>query len=188
MCQNTDYGIESRAGDFFFNLNFWRTQVLFVGTLIPLFWTSGDVSSGFQSQSGQSYLHLAEAYVLHIPWDSPLVWHLPTSWWPACQLRWSLPHTYGHAWVGLKWETYRVTGERSTDWAMLSRLSSGYLRSITKSTVNCCHHTGGCFNRIFGGSLESTLVVAFGILPQNFGRWWGSTNRPFVILWTQVQW
>ena len=24
----------------------------FVGPLIPLFWTSGDVSSGFQSQSG----------------------------------------------------------------------------------------------------------------------------------------
>ena len=30
---------------------FWWTHVLFVGPLIPLFWTSGDVSSGFQSQS-----------------------------------------------------------------------------------------------------------------------------------------
>ena len=37
---------------FFFFLNFWRTLVLFVGPLIPLFRTSGDVSSGFQSQSG----------------------------------------------------------------------------------------------------------------------------------------
>ena len=27
---------------------FWRTYVLFVAPLIPLFWTSGDVSSGFQ--------------------------------------------------------------------------------------------------------------------------------------------
>ena len=27
---------------------------------------SGDVSSGFQSQSGQPYLRLAEAYVLHV--------------------------------------------------------------------------------------------------------------------------
>ena len=26
-----------------------------------------DVSSGFQSQSGQSYLHLAKAYVVYIP-------------------------------------------------------------------------------------------------------------------------
>ena len=31
--------------------NFWRTWVPFVGPLIPLFWTAGDIS-GFQSQSG----------------------------------------------------------------------------------------------------------------------------------------
>ena len=31
---------------------FWRTHVLFVGPLIPLFWTSGDVCPGFQSQGG----------------------------------------------------------------------------------------------------------------------------------------
>ena len=33
-----------------------------MGPLIPLFWTSSDVSSGFQSQSGQPYSHLTEAY------------------------------------------------------------------------------------------------------------------------------
>ena len=38
-----------------------------MGPLIPLFWISGDVSSGFQSQTGQPYSHLAEAYVLHVP-------------------------------------------------------------------------------------------------------------------------
>ena len=27
----------------------WRTEALFLEPLIPLFWTSGDVSSGFQS-------------------------------------------------------------------------------------------------------------------------------------------
>ena len=37
---------------FFFFLIFWRTHVLFLGSLVPLFWISGDVSSGFQSQSG----------------------------------------------------------------------------------------------------------------------------------------
>ena len=37
------------------------------GATHTLFWTSGDVSPGFQSQSGQSYLHLAEVYMLHIP-------------------------------------------------------------------------------------------------------------------------
>ena len=62
--------------------NFWRTWVLFVGPIIPLFWTSGDVSSGFQSQSWQPYLSLVEAYVLH----SRLVWHLLTSWRPVWQV------------------------------------------------------------------------------------------------------
>ena len=33
-----------------------------MGPLISLFLISGDISSGFQSQSGQPYLHLAEAY------------------------------------------------------------------------------------------------------------------------------
>ena len=39
----------------------------FLGPLIGLFWTSGDISSGFQGQNGQSYLHLAEGYVTCIP-------------------------------------------------------------------------------------------------------------------------
>ena len=42
---------------FFFFFNFWKTQVFFVGPLIPLFWTSGDVSPGFQSQGGSPHLH-----------------------------------------------------------------------------------------------------------------------------------
>ena len=36
---------------------FFMDTCPFVGPLIPLFWTSGDVSSGFQSQSGQPYSH-----------------------------------------------------------------------------------------------------------------------------------
>ena len=31
--------------------------------VIPLFWTSGDVYSGFQSQIGQPYSHLVEVYM-----------------------------------------------------------------------------------------------------------------------------
>ena len=31
-----------------------------MGSLIPMFWTSGDISSGFQSHNGQPYSHLAE--------------------------------------------------------------------------------------------------------------------------------
>ena len=41
----------------FFSLNFCRTQVLFVGPQIPLFWTSGDICPGFQSKGGLPYLH-----------------------------------------------------------------------------------------------------------------------------------
>ena len=32
------------------------------------------------------YSSLVEVYMLHVPWDSPLVWQLPTSWHPAWQL------------------------------------------------------------------------------------------------------
>ena len=56
-----------------------KHKSFFVGPLILLFWTSGDVSSGFQNQSGQPYLHLVEVYVLHVPEISPLVPHLQTS-------------------------------------------------------------------------------------------------------------
>ena len=41
---------------FFFLNNFCKAQVLFVGPLIPLFWTSGDVCPGFQSQGGFPHL------------------------------------------------------------------------------------------------------------------------------------
>ena len=45
----------------------------FMGPLIPQFWTSGDVSSGFQSLGGQPYSQLAEVYMMYVPSDSPLV-------------------------------------------------------------------------------------------------------------------
>ena len=41
---------------YFFLNKFCRTQVLFVGPLIPLFWSSGDVCPGFQSQGGFPHL------------------------------------------------------------------------------------------------------------------------------------
>ena len=48
----------------FFFKKFLEDISPFAGPLIPLFWTSGNFS-WFQSQSGQSYSCLAEAYVLH---------------------------------------------------------------------------------------------------------------------------
>ena len=61
-----------------------------MGPWIPLFWTSGDVSTEFQSQSEQSYSHFAEAYVKCVSRDSPLGWHLLTymaAWQPV-----TVPH------------------------------------------------------------------------------------------------
>ena len=65
-----------------------------LGPLVPLFWLSGDVSSGFQSQSGFCLIRFfAEVNVMYIPWDPPLVLHLPTSWRPAFQ---SVAYPHAH--------------------------------------------------------------------------------------------
>ena len=47
---------------FFFN--FWRTCVLFVGPLIPLYWNSGDVS---KPEWAALFTLGRDIYVLHIP-------------------------------------------------------------------------------------------------------------------------
>ena len=52
---------------FLFFLKFLLDTCPFVGPLIPLFWTSGDVSSGFQSRVGSALFELAEAYVIYVP-------------------------------------------------------------------------------------------------------------------------
>ena len=69
-------------GTYFFKIKIWRTWVLFVGPLIPLFWTSGDFSPEFQSQGGSLACVLPRLRTTD-SWDSPLVRHLLTSWQPA---------------------------------------------------------------------------------------------------------
>ena len=46
-----------RALFFFFFIVFGGHTCPFLGPLVPLFWISGDISSGFQSQSGLPYSH-----------------------------------------------------------------------------------------------------------------------------------
>ena len=43
---------------------------------------------GFKARVGSALFELSGGVhvTLHVPWDSPLVWHLLTSWWPAWQL------------------------------------------------------------------------------------------------------
>ena len=57
----------------FFFSNFWRTLVLFVGPLMTLFWTFGDVCPGSQSQGG-SFACFHTCGILRFT----LVWHLLT--------------------------------------------------------------------------------------------------------------
>ena len=54
----------SFLGSFF---QFLVDKCPFVGLLIPLFWISGDVSSGFQSEGRQPSLHLVEANMMYVP-------------------------------------------------------------------------------------------------------------------------
>ena len=45
------------------------------------FWIFGDVSLGFKARVGSALFAIfAEANVMYIPQDLPLVLHLPTSW------------------------------------------------------------------------------------------------------------
>ena len=52
---------------FFFKVFGGHTCPFFWGPLIPLFWISGDFSSGFQNQSGFCLIRIAEANVMYIP-------------------------------------------------------------------------------------------------------------------------
>ena len=80
-----------------FYFNFWRTQVHFVGPLIPLFWTSGDVCPGFHSQGGSLFaFFLGSAFSPVWSSDSPLVWHLLTAKRSAWQPSLFDPCTYTH--------------------------------------------------------------------------------------------
>ena len=83
----------------------------FLGPLVPLFWISGDVSSGFQSQSG-CLIRIVEANVMYVPWDPPLVLHLPTSWWLAHSR--SCPHILLQRWGC---QDSNSCSRRSTNWA-----------------------------------------------------------------------
>ena len=70
----------------------WRTSVLFWGSLIPPFWTSCDVYSGFQSQGGFLACMLPCLGAMDSS-DSLLVQNRHTSWWPAWRPSLFYPHT-----------------------------------------------------------------------------------------------
>ena len=63
---------------FFFHFHFFSVgHMSYFWATGTLFWISGDVSSGFQSQSGFCLIRrIAEANVMYIPGDPPLVLHI----------------------------------------------------------------------------------------------------------------
>ena len=104
------------GGDLDLSLFFGGHKSFLWGPLIPLFWTSGDVSSEYQSQSGQPYLCLVEAYVLHILWD----------WW-------------GSNLGPINTTSHSVRpGICSTNWTILVRHSICYLKHVSK-VVTCAY-------------------------------------------------
>ena len=81
--------------------HFWRTSILFVGPLIPLFGLLVISILGFKAEVDSLI------FMLHCPHvtkssDSPLVGHLLASWWPAWQLNYYDPCTCEQPLVGLK--------------------------------------------------------------------------------------
>ena len=121
----TFWGFFSHDVKHFLKKILWRTWVLFVGPLISLFWTSGDVSSEFQSQSGFCLIRAKQSrmcYVTHsLRFTSGVT---PTDLLVASMAAQpSLPHTW-EALVGLKTGSYHAathsvrSGRCSTDWAI----------------------------------------------------------------------
>ena len=83
--------------DFFFFKVFWRTHMSTfwaTGTPVLDFWCR--LLWGSNSEWVLPYLFFAEANVMCIPRDPPVVLHLPTSWWPACSR--SCPHILLQRW------------------------------------------------------------------------------------------
>ena len=81
---------------------------------------------GFKARVGSALLPIfAEANVMYIPQDSPLVLHLPTSWRPARSQ--SLPHMLrGGTWLRFERATARTEDERATI-VPVTRLRGTYL-------------------------------------------------------------
>ena len=81
--------IVAPSTSFFFFLNFLEDMSPFCGaTDTPVYGLLVMSPLGFKARVGSALFELSRGIcvTLHVPWDSPLVWHLLTSWRPAWQL------------------------------------------------------------------------------------------------------
>ena len=79
---SSPHTISTKGNNIFILEIFWRTSVLFVRPLIPLFWTCADVCHGFQSQGGFLACVLPRLHAMD-SLDSSIVRHQLTSWQPS---------------------------------------------------------------------------------------------------------
>ena len=71
--------------DLFFKIFFGRQESFLWGHWYPYFGLLVTSPLGFKARVGSALFKLSGGIPLHIPWDSPLVQHLLTSWQPAWQ-------------------------------------------------------------------------------------------------------
>ena len=108
-CGNVSY-VQGTTFFFFKTFKVFGEHVSFFGATGTLFWISGDISFEFQIQSGFCLIcFFVEVGVVYIPWDPPLMLHMPTSWQSACSR--SLPHMHVH-----RWELARIWTGNRPDW------------------------------------------------------------------------
>ena len=98
---------------FFFKKFLADTHVLFWGHWYPCFGFLVMSPLGFKARVGSALFAIfAEANVMYIPQDSPLVLHLPTSWQPVHSR--SLPHMHVQRWDLARFRMCNRTNRRRT--------------------------------------------------------------------------
>ena len=122
----------------FFKITFGGHKSFLLGHWYPCFGLLVTSPLGFKARVGSLIHALADVYVLHIPWYSPMVLHLLTFCGPAWQPSHSLPHTCEQTMAGLETGIYCVTAEGrcSTDWAMSAQFCQS---NLTENFLSCIH-------------------------------------------------
>ena len=121
------------SNTFFFFIKFLADTCPFWGHWYPCFGFLVTSPLGFKARVGSAlFAMFAEANVMYIPQDSPLVLHLPTSWWPARSR--SLPHMHVQRWDLAQIRTCNRTNRRRTRYHCAS------------DPAICCQYFEKCHN------------------------------------------
>ena len=119
----------------FFFKSFWRTHVLFWGHWYPCFGFLVTSPLVFKARVGSALFAIsAEANVMYIPQDSPLVLHLPTSWRPARSR--SLPHMHVQRWDLAQFQMSNRTNRRRTRYRCASDPTFFHSYAVCKKVLN----------------------------------------------------